>query len=397
MIRLSALFFVLFAGMSTLRSDAPEFVASEATSSFGERIRFSTQVRSGQSLTDAHLTIRMEDGSAVELSVQTTEEDGYRLAAEWDVSSRPLFPFSRLSFLWEVEDALGRKAASSPQVVEYADDRFSWRMLDRGTVAVHWIDGSDEEAQNAANLILLTLGSVSADLAAPIPDLVRVYIYPRLDDLRSALSESLHGWEGGVSAPSSAVILVAAAPGAEGRRTLAILLPHETVHVLLGSKYPPDADDLPVWFGEGLAAFYEMEPRPDLDRILSDAVREEDLIPIPALCAVFPTDESPALLAYAESRSFVAFLRGEFGRETLRQAADSYSAGAVCSDGFLAATGKTLEELEILWRTELTGGMADGFPVGILMAVGAGLLVLVLLAGSAIRRRRGVFHPGVRR
>jgi hypothetical protein len=384
-INAAALF--LLAGMFTARSNGTEFSSSEADIEFGRQILFASQVRSEEPPARATVSVQVDGGETVVLPARIDGDGEYALSAAWDVQVRPVFPFAQVAFSWEVEDPAGRKTASARQAVEYADDRFSWQRLERGKAVVYWVEGNAEDAGNAADLVLLTLGSVSAELVAPIPDLVQVYIYPRLEDLHSALADSVRGWEGGVSNPPSGVILVAAAPGADGRRTLAILLPHEVVHILLGMKYPQSIARLPAWLVEGLAASREMEPRPELDSALAAAFAKDDLLPLSALCAAFPSEEGPAILAYAESRSFVAFVRGRYGLDSIRRALDAYAAGTACPDGFLAPIGKTLAELETLWRADLAGARPAALPAAGLLAGGAGLLAAVALAGYVIRRK----------
>lgn len=376
-------------GMTTTQADAPTVVSSSADYQFGSRLEFTAAVHSGESIRQAFL-VAQDDGSApVRLPVEISFDKDCLLLAVWDLTAAPVFPFSRMEYWWEMETESGTKFASAKQTIEYADDRFTWRELDQGRANLHWIEGSAGDAEDTVNLILLSLGSVSADLATPIPEKIRVYVYPRLADLHAGLGTSVRGWEGAVSDPASATILVAAAPGADGRRSLAILLPHEIVHILLGSKWQPASLHLPDWLVEGLAASYEMDSRPELDHLLKDSLTSGNLIPLSALCRAFPSEESPALLAYAESRSFVSFIRSQYGLEGIRRILDDYDEGSPCQDGVTGFTGKNLDDLEREWINSQTGrNPSSPVPAGVFMAGGVGILLVILLAGWVVRRRR---------
>jgi hypothetical protein len=375
----------LLLGMFAIRMDSPEVIRSAAVVHFGERVDFSAQVSPAEPLHSAFLVVRI--GGAEPVRLAAVVDAGGGLTASWDAARRPIFPFAHVLYWWELETESGQTVSPTGAAFDYADDRFAWQELSQGRVVVHWIEGSPADTQDAANLTLLALGGESADLAAPIPDAVRVYIYPRLEDLRSALAGAPE-WEGAASDAGSATILVAAAPGADGRRTLAILLPHEILHVLVGTKWPQTVSRVPAWLAEGLAASYEMEPRPDLDQRLRDGILAGSLIPFPALCAGFPSGEAPALLAYAESRSFIASIRAQYGKDAIRQALESYAGGAACQDGFHQATGKHLDDLERAWRETLAGRQPAAIPTSVIFLGGVGLLVVIVLAGWAVRRRR---------
>lgn len=286
------------------------------------------------------------------------------------------------------EVRVGGKNRFPRQSLQYLDDRYSWKTLKKGRATVGWVEGDSRAAEDAADLLLLDLGTISADLNSPIPDGVSLYIYPRLADFHSGLGKLIYGWEGALSDPASGIILLAAASGAEGRQSLATLLPHETVHILLGAKWKDAYALLPLWLVEGTAAGYETEPRPEADRALREAAAGGNLIPMAALCRSFPSEERPALLAYTESKSFVAFLRQTYGLAAVRTAMESYAAGAACPQGWVGPTGKSVDALEASWRAQLSGKQGWMITTWSLVLGAAVLLGAVLAAGWVIRRRR---------
>jgi hypothetical protein len=355
---------------------------------FGREMVFSATVSAGSPVAAAKLLVADSSFQTSDYPGDISGSDGYQLSARRDLQADPVFPFSKVTYWWEIRLDSGDTLASEKQSVQYADDRFSWQSLEKGHATVRWVEGDARSAGNAADLLLLDLGTESADLSAPIPDDVELIMYPRLADFHSGLGKLASGWEGAVSDPAEGIILIAAAPGAEGRESIASLLPHEAAHILLGARWKAAYASLPVWLVEGIAAGYETEPRPEADGALRAAAAGGTLIPLAALCRSFPAEERPALLAYAESKSFVANLRTAYGPAALRQAMEAYAAGADCASGFFGSTGKRLATLEATWREGLTGsrtGMVSTWT----LVLGAGIiLAAVIILGWLLRRRK---------
>jgi hypothetical protein len=369
----------------------PMMEVHPAEYAFGREMTFTATVFSPEGVSEARLFLKEESSQPVSYPAEIAAGDGYLLSVRRDLESEPVFPFSKLTFWWEVDCPCGLELKSDPQTIEYADDRYAWRRLDRGRAAIAWVEGDSAAAEDAAELILLMMGTVSADLEAPIPERVALYIYPGLAELHSAVGPRIRGWEGAVSDPAAGIILMAASSDAGGRRPLAVLLPHEVAHVVMGAKWGSAYALLPLWLAEGTAAGYEMEPRPEADQALQDAARGGGLIPMRTLCGVFPAEDDPALLAYAESKSFVGFLKETYGFAGIRRAMDEYAAGADCEQGLKSSVGKTLSELESAWVDELTGRKSWLASVWAPVLAGA-----VLLAGVLVVRRlmpHGVFRP----
>jgi hypothetical protein len=353
---------------------------------FGREAYFTAGLTASEPPQSAQLTLRDGFARTVAYPADITAAGEYLLSVRRDLSDGSFFPFSSFEYWWEAVFPSGQKARSDPLIFQYADNRFSWSRLEQGRAAVEWTAGDSTEAEDAAELILLASGTASADLDTPIPDQITLYLYPRLAELSSAVGSGWQGWEGAVSDPASGIILLAAASGAEGWHPLAVLVPHEVTHLLLGEKFRESYAALPLWLLEGTAAGYEMADRPEADRALSAAAAGGNLIPMRTLCDVFPAEEHAALLAYAESKSFVAFLKQTFGLAALRQAMAEYAGGADCRRGLEAAAGKPLDELELEWRRTFAAGSAGGSPAWALVFAGVVLLAGVLGVRWMIRR-----------
>jgi len=375
-------------GSPSPRRDGPTVLPNPARVTFGSEVVFSATVQSIEPVREAELVLEDSSLRSFVYPAEISVQDGSTLAARRDLHAEPVFPFSSIAYWWEVILNSGDKIVSEKQSLQYLDDRYSWQVLEKGRATIHWVEGDNGSAEDAADLLLLDLGTISADLETPIPDKTSLYIYPRLADFHSALGKLAYGWEGAISDPASGTILLAAAPGAEGRQALAALLPHETVHILLGAKWKSAYASLPLWLVEGTAAGYEVNLHPETDQALQQAARDGRLIPVATLCRTFPSDERPALLAYAESKSFVAYLRGIYGLAAVRKAMEDYAAGVDCGQGSVGSTGKNLETLEKSWRTGLTKKQTGMITTWTLVLSASVLLAGVLVAGWILRRRR---------
>jgi hypothetical protein len=383
----AALFLAAAPAVPAGRLDGTVIVSLPPEYTFGREMRFSANILSSEAPSSARLYLREGFSRILSYPAEIVSSEGWLLTARRDLAAEPVFPFASVEYWWEADLSSGGKAESPRQSIQYADDRFAWERLERSGAVVHWTEGGFREAGDAAELIRLALETESVELQATIPETVRLYIYPRLADLHFAVGGRLGGWEGAVSDPASGIILLAAASGAEGRRPLAALLGHEVAHVLLGAKWGSAYELLPLWLVEGTAVGYESEERPESNRILSESAADGILIPLRALCTAFPAEETPALLAYAESGSFVAYLKRTFGSEVLPQLAAAYAGGADCVGAPQDFTGKTLDELDSDWRKTLTPEEAPLPPAWIPVLAGAVLLAGVLSVRMLIGRR----------
>jgi hypothetical protein len=386
----ASLFLSLWLSPTVGLRDGPWIETYPGGISFGGRLNFSACIHTSESISTSRLILEYGSSRYVFSPRQTESPDGYSLTAEEATVSQTPFPFSSGKYWWEADFPSGEILASPVQTFFYSDSRFSWNRSEINKIILYSIGLAPDATGDIADLTLLSLGTVSAEWETPIPDSITLAVYPNQADFQSALGSRVRGWEGAVSSPEERVIIVAAAPGAEGRKTLAVLIPHEVTHVLLGAKWGAAYSSLPLWLAEGLASGYEMEPRPKAEQALMEAADAGTLISIRALCGVFPSMEGPALLAYAESKSFVTYLKGTYGLPAMRNAAAAYASGADCGRGIEDAIGKPLEDLESDWRVTLTGKSSwIPLPWAFVLA-GAGLLGGLWILHYGVGRRRRV-------
>jgi hypothetical protein len=127
------------------------------------------------------------------------------------------------------------------------------------------------------------------------------------------------------------------------------------MHVMLYRQVGDGYKNIPAWLREGMSMLAEVYPNPDYETVLMDAAERGELIPIKDLCASFSPQIDSAFLAYAESRSFTNYLRGQYGSDGLLNLANAYANGVDCERGTEKAFGVPLVKLERDWRTTTLG------------------------------------------
>jgi hypothetical protein len=148
------------------------------------------------------------------------------------------------------------------------------------------------------------------------------------------------------------------------------------MHIMLSHATGDGYAKLPAWFIEGLASIAELYPNPDYAVLLESAYRNNTLIPIAALCNVFPRDASSALLAYAESASFTRFIYEQYGTPGLEELRKQYATGLSCERGSEVALGIALNRLEFRWRQE---ALADLNLPNLIQDFGPWVMLLIAL------------------
>ncbi|MGC9395539.1 MAG: peptidase MA family metallohydrolase [Anaerolineae bacterium] len=273
---------------------------------------------------------------------------------ERNLSEKPFPPFTTISYWWEYKDAQGETLSTEKQHFLYEDNRFAWETLRDGDITLHWVTGDKVLMNNALNIAQSAIDEIQETLKAHVIDSVTIYIYPSLPDLQSALQLTGYEWVGGQAYPEIGVVLLAISPSSEAILKMKRHIPHELTHkVLYDLTGPQGYAALPIWLNEGLASIFERSPDPAYALALQRAAQDGKLIPMATLCHPFPAETDRALLAYAQSQSFVRYLRQAYGWTQVRDLIDAYADGMECSTGAKQTLGADLTTLEREWRVWL--------------------------------------------
>lgn len=294
-----------------------------------------------------------------------------------------LFPFLLILTLWATQQA---------------DDPFNWQTLESGPLKVHWYQGDAAFGQAALETAQAGLESIARLVSPNLEQPIEIYIYASTADLQAAAVSGNESWIAGHADPALGVVNVVVTPGAEQRITMEQRIPHELMHVMLYRNIGPGYQNVPLWLREGMATLAEIYPNADYDRVLSDAVTNNKLIPLNDLCQSFPTDAGQAFLAYAESRSFTDHLYHTYGSTGLQNLVRFYADGVDCERGTERAFGVSLSSLENQWRSSALGQNAflstlqNISPYLVLLC----LVLIIPLIGvvSSLRKRGNPNEPG---
>lgn len=338
---------VLFLAGTAYAQGGLRFENVTATYEFGKQATFTAEIR-GENIRKVTLFVQADGASqarAYAFQPRLDETYSWTLSLTKDV----IPPFAQVRYWYGVETDTG--SVLSPRYsFTYVDDRFNWQELTGEQVTVHWYAGDLPFGQVALEVAEETLRRVRPLAPVPAGFHVDVYLYASYEDLAGTLGEGTPAWVGSHAYPGLSTALVVAAPEVGQRAHLEKQIPHEIMHILLNVTTDGRAGALPAWLREGLASLAEWTPDADYAQALESAARQGSLLPIADLCAAFPPDSSGAYLAYAESDSFVRYLRGQYGDDGLQQLIQAYATGRDCNGGVWATLGVPLDLLDYRWR-----------------------------------------------
>lgn len=359
--------------------------------SFGQSITFQAKIKSSIPIQQVSLLFRGINEENTRVETLTTGTDG-SVSFTYDASLNIIPPFSWVVFWFQATLSDNQTYTSDPIRFQYKDDRFPWRDLSRENVNVHWYAGDDAFGSTALDAATSGVQAIREIIPVSLNDPIDIYIYSNPTDLQNTLLLGGENWAGGHATPEFGVVMVAIAPGASQSIEMQTKIPHELAHVMLyrslGNAYAAQ----PLWLLEGIASMVELYPNPDYARALEIASSGDTLLAFESLCASFPADAGNAFLAYAQSQSFVSYIRDSFGSSGLVRLTNSYREGFSCELGATSALGTPLSQLDVRWRENVLGQNTSGVAVRNLLPFLL-LLALVLMvplwgAIDMLRQRR---------
>jgi hypothetical protein len=279
-----------------------------------------------------------------------TQGDPAVTSVALNLRSTPLPPFSPVEYWWHIDLSDGSSIETIPITFVYEDNRFEWQQSTDPPVTIHWVTGDGELGLAALSVAKRSLDNARLDIGLPTPSEFHIYLYPSMDFLHSALRLGGRQWVSGHADPEMGIVLLAIPEGPEERLTLERDLPHEITHVLLFERMGESYDNLPTWLNEGLATLEEHAPRPEYRLALENAALDESFLPMETLCSSFPIYEDDALLSYAQSASFITYLKDIYGLGGLIQLLDAYQEGTSCSLGVQRIYQRSFTQLQEEWK-----------------------------------------------
>ena len=361
---------------------------------FGQQITFLAQLTSSVPIKQAFLSFREATDQNTRVVPLTLNADG-STTYQYDASQHLISPFAMIEFSYQATLTNNQSVTTGPFYFRYEDNRFAWKQLSDGSVTMHWYNGDNVFGQAALDAGRAGLQNISQTFPVSLNSPVDVYIYSNYDDLVSSLTLGGRQWEAGHADPSLGIGMLAVAPSDTQSIDLQQLVPHELTHIMLYRFLGDGFNSLPTWLEEGIASMEELYPNPDYASALDAASKNNSLLSFSDLCTSFPADSGRAYLAFAESQSFVRFLRDTYGNTGLVALTQAYADGLDCDLGATRAVGVPLNQLEMRWRETVLGqnvaGVAAQNLLPYLIILGLTLIVPVWGAiGIIVARRKNV-------
>lgn len=356
--------------------DGPAFTELSVYYTFGEEITFS--VRMASPLQSILLFFQVE-GDAISRSFPVQADNDGIVTFQYLVAPGEIRPFSQINYWFEGISPTGERFESDHAGLIYADNRFFWQSLTTNELSISWYAGDPAFGGAAVESALTGLARIRSDLGMDFPEKMSIYIYANPTDFQSALLLGGVSWVSGHAIPDLGVVLVAIPPGNDQVSEMSRQIPHELAHIILYRITGENYQFLPTWLVEGIASQAEAVTNPDYAQVLSRASQEHTLLAMNSLCGAFPSDASNAILAYAQSDSFVHFLLRTYGVDGLQFLIHSYTDGMGCEQGTVKALGLSITDLEIQWRQEVLGEKISGAALINLLPYMV-IMILILLA-----------------
>ncbi len=159
-------------------------------------------------------------------------------------------------------------------------------------------------------------------------------------------------WAVGTAYPAHNLIILRSPRSMKGERIdIEEVLQHEYAHLALDRALK--GKTAPRWLDEGLTMLQSRGWNFSWTYCLSRGVLSKSLIPLEELADGFPLEQDQAQLAYAQSLSFVSYIKTEYGLKALPRLIKGIAHGLDAEEALRVATGLGLRNLERGWKAEL--------------------------------------------
>ncbi|MFL7794119.1 MAG: peptidase MA family metallohydrolase [Anaerolineae bacterium] len=348
-----------------IADDSITVIENTASYIFAQQITFTLEGTSTAQVSEVYLFFATTGGGQTETQNVPFEQEGNTVRASYmhdlrlsSLNPSPLNPFDTVTFRWEIEFADGKSYPIDEQQLEYIDNRFAWDQSsdEENHITVHWIEeeGDPKFGQTALDIARVSLQEINAELRAPLPEAITIYIYDTQDNLNAAMILAGRDWVGGQAHPDLGVIVVAIPANDFATSRMERFIPHEITHLLVYQSVTPEGYRyVPEWLDEGLSTANERLPTPEYTLMIEEYRQRGQLIPLRDLCVPFSPDTQAAYLSYAQSGSIVKYIRERYGAQGIRDLLTAYKNGASCTSGVEEALNISIDTLEANWQASL--------------------------------------------
>ncbi|MBI2873071.1 MAG: hypothetical protein HYY00_07800 [Chloroflexi bacterium] len=349
------------------RAQGPiEVLGASVTADFPNTITFRISARSQTEITRASLLYRVSRPQCARVvSVAQPEFRPSRTLNtqwEWQLRETGGLPVgASVLFHWAVRDAAGNVAETLEEEYVHRDPRFDWRQVQGDGVTLNWYRGDEAFARTLLDSAVQALERLNAATGASARGPLRAFIYGDTTALQAALVFPQE-WTGGVAFTDFGIVAIAVPPSnlEWGQRAMV----HEVTHLAVSDATFNCYVSIPAWLNEGLATYNEGPAQERYESVLRAAVAKDSLLTLRSIEGDFPSDPEKALLAYAQSRSVVAFLLDGYGPGAMQKLLAAFREGSPTDAALQAAYGFDEDGLERRWRQHLGLPVEASTPLG---------------------------------
>ena len=314
---------------------------------FGEKMSLTASISEPEKIDHAIIVVQPAHGEQTQYSAGLNTEGN--LSAEIELSSGTFSPYDRIYYWIDLYYNDGTQTTSPSYWFDYNDNRFEWVGSTSKWFNIFFTESTKLSAIDLQQIALSGLKKATQILPSSPSLPITIYVYPDVDSLQSTLALSSKEWIIGKSLPEMGVILVSSSEDLDSRVSLEQQIPHEIMHLLEFELTQNSYSSAPVWLLEGLATNAETYPNSEHARVLNNAIGTKNWISINKLCTNFSPSSNDAVLAYAESASFVNFLVEKSGSSKIIELLQSANTGKSCANMVQSTYGQTLDSLEQQW------------------------------------------------
>jgi hypothetical protein len=279
------------------------------------------------------------------------------LRVSLDLLTTSIPPGAQVEYYWTLTSASGSTADTPAQIFTLTDTRFQWQTIsdENRRFAVHWYSGDIDFGKFLFATAAGAVDRLQGMLDARLERRAEIWVYGSEDDLFSAYTQDVPTFIGGQSFPELGLVLAAIPDDENSRAEIKRIVPHELSHILLHQVTRNPYNTPPLWLQEGLATYNEESGEPGYDAALQEAAERGAIEPLRALTSSFSQDEEGIPVAYAQSRSVVAFILGDerFGPERLARTLAAFREGVTYDEALQRGIGLSIDELDREWRLSL--------------------------------------------
>ena len=354
---------------ASVAAQGPTFGEPVGSAPLGGPLTVTSDI-SGVSGGAVELLVRLE-GTKPQVAIPATAgtvADQWQVSKEIDVAASSvcacLFdgtspPNAKIEFQFRVRSADGTVTLGPVGRVTVEDDRFQWQTLEQDLVRVHWYEGDQASAQEAANVANDAIDRAAELLGTTLPEPVDLFIYATQQAMVEAVDPARESIAGQADPTTDTMVVCQSCGTADD---FEVTVAHELTHLVFNETTANPYHFPPRWLNEGIATYLSEGYSSIYSTAVNGAAQTDTLIPLEGLAGLFPSQYDQFLLGYGESVSAVDYFVNTYTEDVLWDLVRSYSQGMSDDDAFTSATGGDLAAFNAAWTESLGSTVRE--PIG---------------------------------